>query len=172
MLRSQKPKEVSSIKERFETAKSVIFAENKGLKVSEVTELRKTLGKENASFKVVKNRLVKRALADAKIEGLDSYFKGPIAIASSETDAVTPAKVLVHFTKENERLEIKGGYMQGEVLSVGKIRALASLPSREELYAQLLRCLQGPARGLVTVLSAVPRSLVTVINALKDKKES
>ncbi len=170
MERSQKPKEVEALKERFQAAKALIFAENKGLKVSEVTELRKKLKQTQSSMKVVKNRLVKRALKAAGIEGLDSFFEGPTTVASSTTDPVSPAKVLVDFIKEHERLSIKGGYLAGEILTVEKIKALASLPSREELYAKLLGCLLNPARGLVSVMAALPRQLVTAIDAIGKQK--
>lgn len=171
MLKSEKSIVVSQVRDRFSKAKSVIFAEYRGLKVDQLTLLRKELGKEKASLNVVKNRLVKRALKEANIEGLDSFFSGPTAMASSEVDAVVPAKVLVAFNKENEALQIKGGYLDGVVLSLDRIRQLASLPSREELYAQLLRCMNGPAQGLVQVLSAVPRGLVTALDAIAKKKQ-
>lgn len=171
MLKSEKSLVVSQIRDRFSKAKSVIFAEYRGLKVEQLTTLRKELGKEKASLNVVKNRLVKRALKEVNIEGLDSFFSGPTAVASSEVDAVVPAKILVAFNKENEALQIKGGYLDGEVLSLDRIRQLASLPSREELYAQLLRCMNGPAQGLVQVLSAVPRGLVTALDAIAKTKQ-
>lgn len=171
MLKSEKTIVVSQIRDRFSKAKSMIFAEYRGLKVEQLTTLRKELGKEKASLNVVKNRLVKRALKEANIAGLDPFFSGPTAVASSEVDAVVPAKILVAFNKENEALQIKGGYLDGEVLSLDRIRQLASLPSREELYAQLLRCMNGPAQGLVQVLSAVPRGLVTVLDAIAKKKQ-
>lgn len=172
MLKSQKPIEISELKGRFERAKSIIFADYKGLKVEQVTTLRKKLGQEDAAFKIVKNRLVKRALKEANITGLDGFFVGPTAVATSEKDPVLPAKILVDFIKENEQLQIKGGYLNGQVLTLDRIKQLASLPSREELYAQLLRCMNGPAQALVQVLSAVPRGLVTVINAIKTQKQS
>ncbi|OGQ03972.1 MAG: 50S ribosomal protein L10 [Deltaproteobacteria bacterium RIFCSPLOWO2_12_FULL_44_12] len=172
MNRDQKVKEVEVLKERFQKAKALIFAENKGLKVSEVTELRKKLRVGNSSLKTVKNRLVKRALKDIKVEGLDNFFDGPTTIASSEVDPVSPAKILVNFIKDHESLVIKGGYLGGEILSLDKIKSLAALPSKEVLYAKLLACLLNPARGLVSVLAAMPRQLVTVIDAIKKTKET
>ncbi|MDP2599885.1 MAG: 50S ribosomal protein L10 [Deltaproteobacteria bacterium] len=171
MERIQKPKEVEALRQRFTAAKTLIFAENKGLKVSEVTELRKRLKNAQSSIKVVKNRLVKRALKEAGLQGLDGFFEGPVAVASSEVDPVSPAKVLVQFIKDHEQLAIKGGWMSGEVLTTEKIRALASLPSKEELYAKLMGCLLNPARNLVGVLAALPRQVVTVIDAIGKKKE-
>lgn len=172
MNREQKGKEIAGIRKRFEGAKTLIFADNKGLKVSEVTELRKKLRGQEVQLKTAKNRLVKRALKEASITGLDPFFRGPTTIVSSEVDPVSPAKILTDFIKTHEKLVIKGGYLDGEVLTLDKIKALASLPSKEELYAKLLGCLLNPARQLVTVLSAVPRGLVTAIDAIGKKKES
>lgn|SRR3989338_429589 len=170
MERAQKPKEVEALKQRFTAAKALIFAENKGLKVSEITELRKKLKSAQSNIKVVKNRLVKRALKEAGIEGLDGFFEGPVAVASSEVDPVSPAKVLVQFIKDHEQLAIKGGWLAGEILTTEKIKALAALPSKEELYAKLMGCLLNPARNLVGVLAAMPRQLVTVIDAVRKTK--
>lgn len=174
MHRTQKPVEVASLKERFQKAKALVFAENRGLKVSQITDLRKRLRKEKALIKTVKNRLVKRALKEAAITGLDEFFEGPVTVTSSEMDPVAAAKILIHFIKEleEEKLVIKGGYMDGAVLSPDKIKSLASLPSKEELYAKLLACMLNPARGLVSVLAAVPRQLVTVVDAVRKQKES
>lgn len=170
MNREQKAKEVEQIKARFESAKTVIFAENKGLKVSEVTELRKKLSGAKSNLKVVKNRLVKRALKDAALEGFDAFFEGPTAIASSEADPVAPARILVEFIKDHEALVIKGGVLGREALSVDRIRALAALPSREVLLARMMGCMLNPARGIVNVLAAVPRGLVTALDAIAKQK--
>lgn len=170
MNRDQKTKEVEELKQRFESAKALIFADNKGLKVSEVTELRKKFRSQKVQLKTAKNRLVKKALKEATISGLDQFFVGPTTIISSETDPVSPAKILTDFVKNHEKLVIKGGYLDGEILTLEKIKALASLPSKEVLYAKLLGCLQNPARQLVSVLAAVPRGLVTAVDAIGKQK--
>ncbi|MBI5300180.1 MAG: 50S ribosomal protein L10 [Deltaproteobacteria bacterium] len=170
MNRDQKTKEVEGLKQRFEAAKALIFADNKGLKVSEVTELRKKFRSQKVQLKTAKNRLVKKALKEAAISGIDQFFEGPTTIISSETDPVSPAKILTDFVKDHEKLVIKGGYLDGEILTLAKIKALAGLPSKEELYAKLLGCLQNPARQLVSVLAAVPRGLVTAVDAIGKRK--
>lgn len=172
MKRADKIKEVEQLKERFAQAKAVIFAENKGLRVAQVTDLRKELRKEKAAMKVVKNSLLKRALDEVKIEGLDPLIEGIVTVTATQADPVVAAKILADFAKENEALAIKGGLVDGKVVGPGQIKALASLPSKEELYGMLLRCLLGPASGLVNVLSAVPRGLVNVLEAMKKQKES
>lgn len=171
LKRADKIKEVEALKKKFQTAKAILFAENKGLKVSQMTVLRKVLQKEKASVKVVKNRLLKRALQEAKIEGLEFLIGGSIALASSELDPVVIAKALVDFVKENETLVVKGGYVDGQTLNAERVKFLASLPPKEELYAMLLRCLIQPATQVVNVLSAVPRNLVNVLEAIGKQKE-
>ena len=172
MNREQKGVEIKNLAGFFSSAKSIIFAHNRGLKVSEVTELRRKLRGEKNEFKVVKNRLAKIALKEMGLAGLDDFFKGPVTVTSATADAISPVKILVNFAKDHEKLELAGGYMDGEVLGIDKIKALANLPSREVLYAKLLGCLQNPARQLVSVLAAVPRGLVTAVDAIKKQKET
>lgn len=170
MRKEEKTKEVELLKTRLAKAKAVIFAENRGLKVGQVTDLRKELKKERAAMRVVKNRLLKRALNEAKITGLEPFIAGILTVTTAEGEAVVAAKILANFAKQNEAFSVKGGLVDGKVLDVGQIKALASLPSKEEMYGILLRCLQGPAVNLVNVLSAVPRSLVNVLEAIKKQK--
>lgn len=172
MNREEKAKEVEVLKSGLQSAKAVIFAKNKGLTVAEITSLRRTLAKENATLKIIKNRLMKRALTEVKAEGLDGFLDGATTMTTSEVDPITPAKILFSFTKENEKLEIKGGYAFGESLNLDKLKALSMIPPKEELIGKMLGSMLNPARSLVTVLAAVPRSLVTVLSAVKDKKQS
>ena len=141
------------------------------LKVSEITELRKKLKSAQSNLKVVKNRLAKRSLKDASLEQLASFFDGPTTIAYSETNPVSPAKILVNFIKDRENLVIKGGVLGAEILTLDRIKDLAALPSKEELFAKLLGCMLNPARSMVSVLAAVPRQLVTVLAAIGKQKE-
>ncbi len=172
MNRTEKSNEVSKLKQRFEKAKTMILADYRGLTVAEVTELRQKLHAQQSSMKVVKNRLAKLAFKDLNVEGMDSYLKGPTAIASSDTDAVIPAKILVDFAKTHEKLQLRAAYMDGAVLDVKNIMALAMLPSREVLLSKMLGSLQSPATNLVNVLSAVPRGLVTALAAIRDTKNA
>ncbi len=170
MNRTEKQKEVEKFSEKMQKSKSCIFADYRGLTVAQMTDLRQKLYQEKSTINVVKNRLAKRAIKSLSIEGLDEFFKGPTAVASSYADPVSPAKILVKFAKDNEKLKIKAGYMDGKILDLNIIRELASLPSREILLAKMLGSMSAPATNLVGVLSALPRQLVQVINAIKEQK--
>lgn len=170
MNRTEKASEISKLTARFEKAKGLIFADYRGLSVAEVTELRQKLHVQNAGMKVVKNRLAKLALKAINIEALDPFLKGPVAITSSEGDVVVAAKVLVDFAKDHEKLQLRAGYMDGALLDVKSIVALAKLPSREVLLGKLLGSLNAPASNLVGVLSAMPRKLVLALAAIRDTK--
>lgn len=170
MNKQQKTEEVKALAATFAAAQTIVFTQNTGLKVDEMLELRRKLKGEESAFKVVKNRLAKLALKEAGLEGLDDFFTGPVAIATSTADPVSPAKITVEFSKDHEALQIQGGYMDGAVLDLNKVKSLAAMPSRDELYAKLLACLINPATSMAQVVQAVPRSLVTVLNAIKDTK--
>lgn len=172
MNRTQKAAEVESLKSQFSSAIVTILADYKGLSVESITDLRGKLRERDASFKVVKNRLAKIAIKDSPIEELNEFFVGTTAIAVSETDPAGPAKVLIDFAKDNEELKIKAGFLDGKSLDSSAIKALAELPSKDELIAKMLGSLQAPATNLVSVLSQIPRQLVTVLSAIKDQKET
>jgi len=169
--RLQKEQQVKQISETFEKAKSVIFADYRGLDVEEITELRRKLTEADSTIKVIKNRLAKRAAKESKVEGLDEHFTGPTAMASSLVDPVLPAKILVEFAKKHQDLEIKVGYMDGGVMDLSTINHLAKLPSRDVLYAKMLGSMNAPVTNLTMALAAIPRQVVQVINAIKETKE-
>ena len=169
--REQKAQEVKFLADRVSKAKALVFAGYRGLKVSEMTDLRSKLRKGQSTIKVVKNRLMKRVFKEQGLENLDEYFSEPTALAASEADPVSPVKVLVDFAKANNRLQIKGGFMDGKVLSIKELDRLAQLPSREVLLAKALGSMQAPASNIVGVLAAVPRKLLYALNAIKDTKQ-
>jgi len=169
--REQKTQEVKSLAEKVGKAKALIFAGYRGLKVSEITELRSRLRKGQSTFKVVKNRLMKRVFKDQGLEGLSDYFRDPTALATSDVDPVSPVKILVEFAKANAKLELKGGFMYGSVLTAKDLEAISRLPSREVLIAKALGSMQAPASNMVGVLAAIPRKLVYALNAIKGTKQ-
>jgi large subunit ribosomal protein L10 len=158
---------------RFEKANAAIVAEYRGLTVSSLTELRKALKKVNGEFRIVKNRVAKKAvLGKAETaKGLADSLKGPVGIAFLYGDAAAGAKALSDFEKTNELFKITAGVMESRKLSAVEVKAIASLPSKEVLLGQILGLLVSPHRGILGVVNAVPRSLVQVINQIKEKKQ-
>ncbi|MCE5172617.1 50S ribosomal protein L10 [Paenibacillus profundus] len=150
-----KQQEVQVIAEKLRGSATTVVADYRGLNVSQVTELRKQLREAGIEFQVLKNTLVRRATAAAELSELDEVLSGPTAIAFSREDAVAPAKILNDFAKKNEALEIKGGVVEGRVVDVAQIKALAELPSREGLLSMLLSVLQAPMRNFALAVKAV-----------------
>jgi len=143
-----------------------------GLNVEKLTALRNTLRKTDTELRVVKNTLLTIASKETDLNLLQDQFKGPIAIALNRSDVVETAKVLVDFAKKNAEFEIMAGMLNGRVISREQLSTLAALPSREILLGKLLSVFVGVQTGLVNVLSAVPRSLVQVLDAYRAKKEA
>jgi len=172
-LELNKKKEiVTQLHEDLKKSKIVIVTDYKGLDVAAVTKLRSQLTKENIDYRVIKNTLLRRASENTSAAVLYDMFKGPSAVAISYDDPVSPAKILAKFSEENTKLEIKGGVLDGKVLDVNGIKALSSLPSREVLLSQVLSAMNAVPTGIVQVLAAVPRNMMNVLNAIKEKKEA
>ena len=146
---------VNQIAEEIKASTSVVIADYRGLNVAEVTELRNNMRNEGLTFKVYKNSLVRRAMEQAGIEGLDGVLTGPNAFAFSTDDAVAPARVLNDFAKEHENLELKAGVIEGKVADQAEIKAIATLPSREGLLSMLLSVLTAPMRNTALAVKAV-----------------
>lgn len=148
---------VSDYAEKLAKAKSFVIVDYRGLTVAEDTQLRKELRDNNVEYSVVKNRLTLRAMEKAGFTGLDQVLTGPTAVAISYDDAVAPAKVLVTNAKKNTKLEVKGGMVEGKILSVNEINGVAAIPAKPVLIAQLLGMLQTPIRGLAVALSEIAK---------------
>ena len=146
---------VDEIAGKLKESKSTIVVDYRGLSVSEVTELRKELREAGVEFKVYKNSMTRRAAEAAELADLNTSLTGPNAIAFSTEDVVAPAKILNEFAKKHEALEIKAGVVEGNIVSVEEIKALADLPSREGLLSMLLSVLQAPIRNLALATKAV-----------------
>jgi large subunit ribosomal protein L10 len=146
---------VAEIAGKLKESKSTIVVDYRGLTVSEATELRKQLREAGIEFKVYKNTLTRRAAEEASIAELNEYLTGPNAIAFSNEDVVAPAKVLNDFAKKHEALEIKAGVIEGKLVGVEDVKAIAELPSREGLLSMLLSVLQAPIRNLALATKAV-----------------
>lgn len=146
---------VEEIKAQLTKAVSGVFVDYCGLTVEQDTELRNKLRAANVEYKVVKNTLTRFAAKEVGLDGLDEILNGPTALAVSEHDEVTAAKVLADFAKTNEQLEIKSGFLEGKVVSVDEIKKLAETPSREVLIAKMMGSMNAPVSSLVRTLQAL-----------------
>lgn len=154
-VREEKVQVVSEIVEKFQNSKSTVVTDYRGLNVAQVTQLRKLCREAGVEFKVYKNTLTRRATAETGLSDLDAVLTGPTAIAFSMEDEMAAMKVIADFAKTNEALEIKGGVMEGKVLTDAEVKAMASLPNREGLLSMLLSVLQAPMRNFALAVKAV-----------------
>lgn len=134
---NQKKEEVTKLANKVKEAKLVLLTDYRGINVGDVTELRAELRKSNAEYVVIKNNITKRALAEAGIEGLEDKLVGPTAVIMSNEDYLEPSKTIYEFTKNNDYYKIKGGVIEGKVMSAEEIITLAKLPSKETLLSML-----------------------------------
>ena len=174
---SAKQAVVAQLKEQLESAKGVVLTSYKGLTVAQDTELRRELREAGVFYHVVKNTMLRIAAKEAGIEGIEEHLEGTTAFAFSTEDAVAPAKVICGFIKKNkledaEVLTVKVGMVEGKVIGVDEVKALAALPSREELIAKLLGSMNAPISNTVNVLQGVIRNAVYVLDAIRSQKES
>ena len=154
-----KKEAVTKIKQKFENAQSVVIVDYKGITVDQVNELRARFREANVDYCVLKNTLVRHALTEAKIEGLDDVLNGPSAFAFGLEDVISPAKVIDEFVKKSKTkfLTVKAGMMGGDVIDAAMVHELASTPSRNELLARMLGSLQSGVSGMVRVLDAIAK---------------
>lgn len=171
MTRDEKQAAISNLSQRLQAAKGVILAEYRGLKVSQMTQLRREMRKNDCEIRVVKNRLARKAMEGTPWSGLEAHLKGPLAIAIADQDPVILAKVLAKFAETAEVFKITAGSIGDKVFTSKDVHALSKLPSKEELYAKLLGTLMAPAQGLVRTLQGVPQKLAIALKAILDTKK-
>ncbi|MBE7061409.1 MAG: 50S ribosomal protein L10 [Clostridiales bacterium] len=164
-------KELSqAIKEKIQEAKSVVFVKFNGLTVAEDTELRREFRKNNVEYKVYKNTLIRYAFHDLGVTDFDDDLNGPTAVAFG-ADETGAAKVIVEAAKKyQDKITVKSAFVEGGKVDANGVKALAAMPSKEQLVAKMLGSLQAPISNFVGVLSAMPRSLVIALNAVAEKK--
>ncbi len=167
----QKELSVGSLQERFTNAQLSILINFDRCTCEELTKLRRELDKSGSKMAIVKNTLAKRALSGTSAEGIGQHFKGQTAVIWSAEDPVHPAKVVNDFVKTKENVEIKAGALDGQVLSANDVKALASLPSREQLLGQLLALINAPATRLLQTMNAPATQVVRLLGAWREELE-
>ena len=165
----QKQAVVAEVAKQVAGAQAIIMAENRGMKVADITRLRAKARASGVYFRVVKNTLVRRAVEDTPFATMAEQMVGPLAYGIGP-DPVAVAKVLNDFAKGNEKFVITGGAMPGQLMTAKQIAALASLPSRDELIAKLMGTMQAPVAKLVRTMNEVPAKFVRTLAAVKDAK--
>ena len=165
----QKKAVVAEVTQQLKVAQAAMLAEYRGLTVAQMTQLRRKAHESKVYLRVVKNTLARRATEGTSYECLKDQMTGPLAYAIS-SDPVAVAKLLSEFAKDNGQLKIKAGAMSGKLMSLAQIQALAVLPGREQLLAQLLGTMQAPVRKFVQTLNEVPTKFVRALAAVRDAK--
>jgi large subunit ribosomal protein L10 len=168
MNKEQKQIYIKEMTSQFENSKAVLVTHYQGLTVKQLDELRKRMREHGIIFKITKNRITKLALEKSKCKDLSNLFTGPTAVAFSE-DAITSAKILTKFSKENENLKILGGIMGTDILDVDGVKNVATLPTLDEARAKIVGILRSPAQKIASILLA-PASKIAILALEKSKK--
>jgi len=168
MNKEQKKQYIDEMSKHFDRSESVIVTHYQGLTVSQLDDLRKKMRERGIKFKITKNRISKLALEKTKCKDISNLFSGPTAVALSE-DAITSAKILSKFSKENENLKILGGIMGNDILDVAAVQNVATLPTLDEARAKIVGILRSPAEKIASILLA-PASKIVILALEKSKK--
>ena len=168
MNKEQKKQYISDMTNQFERSEAVIVTHYQGLTMKQLDDLRAKMRENGIKFKITNNRITKLALEKTRCKDLSNLFSGPTAVALSE-DAITSAKILTNFSKENENLKILGGIMGSDILDVAGVKNVASLPSLDEARAKIVGILRSPAQKIASILLA-PASKIAILALEKSKK--
>lgn len=168
----QKKAVVAELVEKLQSAAAGVLVSYKGITVADDTKLRKDLREAGVDYAVVKNTLLKRAADTVGLAGLDGVLEGTTALAVSKDDYVAAAKILSKFADSNKDFEVKAGFAEGKVVDVAGVKALAKLPPKEVLIAQVLGGLNAPITGFAGVLNATLTGLVVALNAIAEKQQA
>ena len=171
LTKNEKIELVKKLTEKIKAAKSTVFVDYKGLKVKDSTELKKSLRAAGVEFIVARKTLFDIAVKNAGIEGVSiKSMDGQVALSFSNLDEVAGAKIIDTFAKTNDKIKFLGGILGQQVMSAAEVKALAKIPSKEQLLGQLVGTLNAPISGFVNVLAGNLRGLVSVLNAVKEQK--
>lgn len=170
MNRDQKSEQIERLRQEFSRANHALLAGFQGLTVEHDGELRRTLHQNNITYQVVKNTLAKRAAKGTPLEGVTGSFVGPTAVALSEHDPVTLARLLSKFAKVNAQFTFKAGVVDGRVIEIKDIDRIASLPSKEELISKMMFLINSGAQRLASAMNGVARNLAVVVGQVRDQK--
>ena len=168
MNKEQKKQYVEDMSVQFDKSEAVIVTHYQGLTVKQLDDLRRKMREHGIQFKITKNRITKLALEKTKCKDISNLFTGPTAVAMSE-DAITSAKILTKFSKENESLKILGGIMGGDILDLAGVQNVATLPTLDEARAKIIGILRSPAQKIASILLA-PASKIAILALEKSKK--
>ncbi len=170
LKKEEKTRIISELQDKFGKAKGIVFTDYRGLNVEEITGLRNSLRSAAVEYKVVKNTLAKRAAEGTPVEVAKDIFSGPIGIAVGYDDPVLVVKKVLEFSKSNNKLEIKGGVVEGSICTPEQIKAISELPPREVLLAMLVGAMQSPLSKLAGLLNSTLTQFMYAMEALKNKK--
>ena len=171
MTKEEKSRVISELQGKFEKAKGIVFTDYRGLNVEEISGLRNSLREAELEYRVVKNTLARRAAEGTPVDAAKDYFTGPIGIAVGFDDPVLVAKRVIEFRKSNDKLEIKGGIIEGGVCTAEQIKTISELPSREVQLSMLVGAMQSPLSKFAGALNATLSQFIYAMEALKDKKK-
>jgi large subunit ribosomal protein L10 len=170
MPTAEKEQLVEEIKDRFAGSQAILFADYRGLSVKELQELRVNLRQVGAELTVYKNSLTEIAMRELALPSMTEYLAGPTAFVFAGEDPVAPAKALTAFAKAHSALELKGGLVENQVVDAKSVKAIAMLPSREELIAKLLGTMVNPLVGFARVLNGPVEAFARTVQAVADQK--
>jgi large subunit ribosomal protein L10 len=168
--RDEKQQEIDALRQEWSSTNNAVVVSFQGLNVEKDQQLRRQLREAQLQYRVVKNTLAQRAAEGTALAGLRDHFNGPTAVAYTDSDSVNLAKVLTRFAKENAQVTFKAGVVEGRVITVKDIHALASLPSKEELISKIMFLAQAQAQRLAVTIAGTARNLAIVLNEIAKQK--
>jgi large subunit ribosomal protein L10 len=171
MPTAEKTAVIEELRRTFDGASAIVLADFTGLDVESMTKLRRRCREKGVKAAVVKNTLAVKAAKALELDALTPHFKGATFVAVSQDDPTTPARVLLDFRKENEKLEVKLGFVEGRVLTPQEVKALASLPTREQLISQVMQLAMAPTQNVVWALKDTVGRVVRTVDAIRDGME-